>query len=379
MFKRLFWAALLLALTTMAAAQDVNRVDFNGVGFDFAPEAAASVCAMRIPADPPSALVPGGLRPAHTLIEFYNSEQFTFGALHAFRTADFASYPDFAAQLTALQTILRERPDLAAFATGSARADAPTLPYLPTPAAAQILRAQPIYLDNGVVSGIRYLTVYAQDVAPISGDRIEYTFQGISTDGGTYIAISLRVNAGVLPIAPPETIDFSGISAEDFEAYLTQEAALLNDAPADSFTPALDLLDSIALSLRIEGVTAPTVRPPLEATPSLGALGGTWTLISYGDPSAPTPVLEGTTITLTIDPLGVSGSAGCNRYFGGYVFVENTISFAALGSTRMACAPEIMAQEAAYLRALASTRTFEIVGDTLRIVYDGGALTFERE
>lgn len=379
MFKRLFWAGLLLALTTMAAAQDVNRVDFNGVGFDFTTEAAASVRAMRIPADPPDALLPGGPRPAHTLIEFYDSEQFTFGALYAFQTADFASYPDFAAELTALQTILRERPDLTAFATGSARADAPTLPYLPTPAAEQIVRAQPIYLDNGVVSGIRYLTVYAQDVSLISGDRIEYTFQGISADGGTYIAINLRVNASVLPIAPPETIDFGGISPEDFEAYLTQEAALLNDAPASSFTPALDLLDSIALSLRIEGVTAPNVRPPLEATPSLGALGGTWTLISYGDPTAPTPVLEGTTITLTIDPLGVSGSAGCNRYFGGYAYADNTISFAALGATRMACEPAIMEQEAAYLRALASTRTFEIIGDTLTIVYDGGALTFERE
>lgn len=372
MFKRMVIALMLMAAAGMALAQDVNRIDFNGIGFSYTADAVASVRAMQVRADPPDGLYPGGPRPGYTLIDLYDSEQFLIGAVYVFRTADFAAYPAFAAELTALQTILRERPDLAALARGTA--DEPALPYLPTLGATQILRAQPAYVDNGVVSGIRYLTVHAQEVSLISGDRIEYTFQGISADGGTYIAISLRVNASVLPIAPPETLDPS--FAENFGAYLNETTALLNDAPAASFTPALDLLDSLALSLRVEGVSAPNVRPPLEATPSLGALGGTWTLVSYGSLSEPTPVLDGTAITLTIDALGVSGSAGCNRYFGGYAYAENTISFAALGSTRMACAPEIMEQESAYLAALGSAETFEIAGDTLRIVYAQGVLTF---
>jgi heat shock protein HslJ len=247
------------------------------------------------------------------------------------------------------------------------------LPRLPPAFASQAIVVKPAYIDNGVVSGIRYLTTYTQDpVFAITADRVEYTFQGISADGSRYISLISRLVTDALPAeAPADMLD-------DYPAYLARTVQMLNELDEVSFAPALNVLDSIALSLRIEGVSAPTVRPPLEETPSLGAIGGTWTLVSYGDPSAPTPVLDGTTITLTIDSLGVSGSAGCNNYFSGYAYAENTISFAALGATRMACDPPIMEQESAYLRALGSTETFEIVGNTLRIVYAGGVLTFEK-
>ncbi len=377
MFRRIATALMLMAAVGMAQAQAVNQIDFNGVGFEFDEAAAASVRVTAVRADPVDLLDPGGPRPAHTRFDLLDEDGAEIGSVYVFKTADFAAYPIFAAELTALQTILRERPDLAAFATGSALGDTPMLPYLPPANAMQIVRAQPLYIDNGVVTGIRYLTIYVQDVSPLTAERAAYTFQGISADGATYIAISIRLRADVLPSSIPENLDYDAF-AENFEAYLAETAALLNDAPGSRFAPVPDVLDSIALSLRVAGVSAPTVRPPLESTPSLGALGGTWNLISYGDPNAPTPVLDGTAINLTIDALGVSGSAGCNRYFGGYAYAENTISFAALGATRMVCAPEIMAQEAAYLRALGSAETFEIVGGTLRIVYAGGVLTFER-
>jgi heat shock protein HslJ len=377
MFRRIAIALMIMAAAGIALAQEVSRVDFNGVGFDYTADVVTGVAIRTISADPPDMLYPGGPVPAHTFIELQSLEQGTLGEVFVFRTADFAAYPMFAAELTALQTILRERPDLAAFATGSARGDVPALPYLPIPNAAQVIRAQPLYIDNGVVSGIRYLTIYSQSADPFTSDDVQYTFQGISADGATYISIKVWLMADVLPSSIPENLDYDAFVA-NYQAYLTETTALLSGAPESSFAPPLNALDRIALSLRVEGVRAPTVRPTPEVTPSLGAIGGTWNLISYGDPNAPTPVLDGTAINLTIDPLGVSGSAGCNRYFGGYAYAENTISFAALGSTRMACDPPIMEQEAAYLRALGSAETFEIVGNTLRIVYAGGVLTFEK-
>jgi heat shock protein HslJ len=377
MFKRMVIALMLMAAAGMALAQEVNRIDFNGVGFDFDATIAAGVNVTAVRADPVDMMYPGGPRPAHTRFDLLDETGTETGSVYVFQTADFAAYPAFAAELTALQTILRERPDLAGYVSASASADVLTLPYLPTPTATQVLRAQPAYVDNGVVSGVRYLTIYAQDLSPFTSDQVRYTFQGLSADGGAYVAVEVWLKAGVLPETIPADFNDAALT-ENYQTYLTETLSLLQGAPASSFTPLPDALDSLALSLRVTGVSAPNVRPPLEETPSLGAIGGTWTLVSYGDPAAPSTVLDGTSINLTIDSLGVSGSAGCNRYFGGYAYAENTISFAALGSTRMACEPAIMAQEAAYLAALGSAATFEIGGDTLRIVYAGGVLTFER-
>jgi heat shock protein HslJ len=105
----------------------------------------------------------------------------------------------------------------------------------------------------------------------------------------------------------------------------------------------------------------------------LVALEGTlWTLVSYGDPSDPQAVLEGSEITAEFDSVEgtVSGSAGCNGYFGSYEVDGETIIFGLLGSTLMACAePEgIMEQEVAYLAVLGSAGTYRIEGDKLDLV-----------
>lgn len=61
----------------------------------------------------------------------------------------------------------------------------------------------------------------------------------------------------------------------------------------------------------------------------------------------------------------IAGSGGCNRYFGSYSIAGDTIGFTGMGATRMACEIPIMQRESAYLEALAATRTFRRLGDTL--------------
>ncbi len=104
----------------------------------------------------------------------------------------------------------------------------------------------------------------------------------------------------------------------------------------------------------------------------VGLEGTLWTLVSYGDPSDPQAVLEGSEITAEFDSAKgtVTGSAGCNSYFGAYEVDGDTISFGPLGSTMMACPePEgIMAQELAFLTALGSAVTYQIEGDKLELV-----------
>ena len=58
------------------------------------------------------------------------------------------------------------------------------------------------------------------------------------------------------------------------------------------------------------------------------------------------------------------GFGGCNRFFGTYQAAERSLSFSAMGATRMAC-PEGMDQEQELFTALAATTRYEIHGSKL--------------
>jgi heat shock protein HslJ len=60
-------------------------------------------------------------------------------------------------------------------------------------------------------------------------------------------------------------------------------------------------------------------------------------------------------ITLYFAPEGrVDGNSGCNAYFGAYVINGPRFDITDVGSTKMACAPDLMRQEAVYLNVLST-------------------------
>jgi heat shock protein HslJ len=63
------------------------------------------------------------------------------------------------------------------------------------------------------------------------------------------------------------------------------------------------------------------------------------------------------------------GFGGCNRYFGSYETHGDSLSFSAMGATRMAC-PKGMNQEQALFTALDSTTRYEIHGSKLLLFAD---------
>ena len=65
------------------------------------------------------------------------------------------------------------------------------------------------------------------------------------------------------------------------------------------------------------------------------------------------------------------GFGGCNRFFSSYQATERSLSFSAIGATRMAC-PEGMDQEQAFFRALDATRRDEVHGSKLLLFSDDG-------
>ena len=93
------------------------------------------------------------------------------------------------------------------------------------------------------------------------------------------------------------------------------------------------------------------------ATPA-GALQGTeWRAQEIGGRS----VLDIVQSTLSIESGGrISGSAGCNRYFGTASVKDGVISVGPLGTTRMACMPAQMDQEKNFLDAISKTHGFHV-------------------
>lgn len=104
----------------------------------------------------------------------------------------------------------------------------------------------------------------------------------------------------------------------------------------------------------------------------LDGLDGTlWQVRAYNDGrSAVTSVLEGTEITAEFDNDNrVTGSAGCNDYFGTFLTTEGSIFVGRLGVTRRLCSQPsgVMEQEAAYLAALESATIYTIEGNDLTL------------
>ena len=86
------------------------------------------------------------------------------------------------------------------------------------------------------------------------------------------------------------------------------------------------------------------------------------------------PPLRGTQLTSEFKTTGtVSGSSGCNRYAGTFRVSGSQIRFSPrLASTRIACPRPVDLQEAAFLNALRSARSYGVAGATLTLRSAGG-------
>jgi len=73
----------------------------------------------------------------------------------------------------------------------------------------------------------------------------------------------------------------------------------------------------------------------------------------------------------------VVGDAGCNRFFGSYEEDGDTLKIGPLGTTRMACIPDMMATEKRFLDALGKAAAFNRQGIHLVISDADGAVVLE--
>jgi heat shock protein HslJ len=113
-----------------------------------------------------------------------------------------------------------------------------------------------------------------------------------------------------------------------------------------------------------------------EPATSQETLEGRWDLVSFGPVLSENPVLaEHPVFIVLADDGKVSGSGGCNRYFGGWGYLEgakDTLRIWGTGSTRMACPESVMTQEHRFLEEITRVSRYRIDGKELRLFYDEG-------
>ena len=151
----------------------------------------------------------------------------------------------------------------------------------------------------------------------------------------------------------------TGPGADVEQAYLPLLSA------AASFTATAD-----ALTLFDAGGSPTLVYAAGPANP----LEGEWNVTGYnnGKEAVVSPV-SGTTLTAIFTADAVSGSAGCNDYNGAYTLDGDKVTIGPLATTRKACEPAVMDQEAAFLTALQTPATVEQNGGVVTLRAADGA------
>jgi putative lipoprotein len=134
--------------------------------------------------------------------------------------------------------------------------------------------------------------------------------------------------------------------------------------PVDILAPAHTLILVALLPEPLAEAPAPAPSDP--ANPLLDAV---WTVTSIGGD----PVLPQSNVTFSIAAdQRVGGNGGCNSYFAEAELEDPPLSIGPVAGTRMACAPDIMAQEKRFFAALGATTGYELAGNRLKLLDAAG-------
>ncbi|GAP17602.1 hypothetical protein [Levilinea saccharolytica] len=117
--------------------------------------------------------------------------------------------------------------------------------------AAQIL---PLSFQNG--TGVRYITEYAQGPVQANNTDLFYNYIGVTDDGNDYVVVILPITSPVLAESGDlnAPVPSGGVPYPDngrADPYFIAISDLLNVQPGGSFSPSLDMLDSLIQSISI--------------------------------------------------------------------------------------------------------------------------------
>ena len=254
--KRTITALLLFILAAVPALAQDNQVAFNGLQFSYDPALGISVNIAVIPGDPVDDAGPGFSDAAKTQFTLYDPGEPTAslldtGGVRIYRMADIAQYDFLQAEAERLQSLLAERPDLAAVQRPADQPALGTLPYMPVLPHGQTLAARAQYVETEALAGISYLAAYPAALAPFVSQDFLYTFQGISTDQQYYVTVTFPLHTRLFP-ETLEGVDFDMATfQQNYAPYLVETSAQLAAADPDAFAPSLDHLEALVQSITL--------------------------------------------------------------------------------------------------------------------------------
>lgn len=232
-------------LDTPAAETPDILVEYNGVSFSYPPELASGVKTETVAAPDQPQQGPGWANsPTYDLFtfeEYIIPDAFPIANIAVYPVLETASRSSFAKdQIETLQDILANKPE------------APEqLPYLPLVNASMVFSAQFSYQSFASGEGIRFVTMFAQAINPISNQEIFYTFQGLTSDGRYYVAATFPVRTDALPDDVPADLDWDELAA-NYEPYIDDVVATLDELSNSDFEPDLTVLDDTVATIKVE-------------------------------------------------------------------------------------------------------------------------------
>jgi hypothetical protein len=250
--------SLLVGGAPVLAQESPTSVTFDGIGFSFDGSLGTSVSIAQVPGQPTDVDLPAGPEVPHLAFTPYAPQSEATkvprasdapGVVRFYRTGDLAGNAEASAQLEAMQTLMSERPDLAASMEVAPDGSAETLPYLPVVPAAQVIRSRAHYVDTPALAGVAYLTVFRQDASPFASGDFWYTFQGLSADGAWYVAADFAIDADMFPAKVTAEQAERVAEPASYTAYLGDSSQRLNDAAPDAFDPSLTSIDALVRSI----------------------------------------------------------------------------------------------------------------------------------
>jgi hypothetical protein len=190
---------------------------------------------------------PEATYPEHIRFEFEQylvADHFFTPIIRVYPVSDYQAISETAVStIQNLQTTLIEQPGGGMFSS---------LPSLPLWGAVQVFTTQVHYLNFQNGSGLRYLSMFGQDVFPPDNRNLVYIYQGITNDQAFYISAVLPITHPLLPDDGYEPITDWDAFFDGWEDHYQITIQELEQADPLSFFPSMLLLDEMMASFLVD-------------------------------------------------------------------------------------------------------------------------------
>jgi heat shock protein HslJ len=231
-----------------------------------------------------------------------------------------------------------------------------------------------LFFFGTAMASDRYINIVSPDgntmIDPDSPVAVSGTGKGLFEGN---VVIRFEDLDGNLLVQEPTTMQRQDIAAAgEWQTSISLPRPVPESVRLIAFSPSPKDGEAAITSAPVMLVISSATGPSLEDT--------RWRLSEYLNESGTLqPVISSTVIDAQFAAGKVSGSAGCNRYFGGYTSgQQNQLVFdGRMGATQMACAQPIANQERRYLVLLSGVNSREIRDGMLLLLDKEGQLVLK--